>query len=49
MREAVARRPVIGVMGAGEPEPGTLAAARRLGQLVAEAGWVLLTGDARSE
>ena len=31
-------------MGTGEPEPGTLAAARRLGQLVAEAGWVLLTG-----
>src|SRR5687768_18016061 len=31
-------------MGAGEPEPLTLEAARRLGQLVAEAGWVVLTG-----
>ena len=31
-------------MGAGEPEPSTLEAARRLGQLVAEAGWVVLTG-----
>lgn len=39
-----ARRPIIGVMGAGEPTPATLEAARRLGQLVAEAGWILLTG-----
>jgi uncharacterized protein (TIGR00725 family) len=31
-------------MGAGEPEPLTLEAARRLGQLVAEAGWAVLTG-----
>ena len=38
------RRPVIGVMGAGEPQPATLEAARRLGRLVAEAGWALLTG-----
>jgi uncharacterized protein (TIGR00725 family) len=38
------RRPVIGVMGAGEPRPATLDAARRLGRLIAEAGWVLLTG-----
>jgi uncharacterized protein (TIGR00725 family) len=38
------RRPVIGVMGASEPEPLTLERAGRLGQLVAEAGWVLLTG-----
>ena len=31
-------------MGAGGPTPPTLEAARRLGQLVAEAGWVVLTG-----
>lgn len=31
-------------MGASEPSPNTLEAARRLGQLVAEAGWVVLTG-----
>lgn len=31
-------------MGAGEPEPATLEAARRLGQLAAEAGWIVLTG-----
>jgi uncharacterized protein (TIGR00725 family) len=31
-------------MGAGEPSPGSLAVARRMGRLVAEAGWVLLTG-----
>jgi uncharacterized protein (TIGR00725 family) len=44
MSDAPARRPIIGVMGASEPSPGTLAVARRLGRLVAEAGWVLLTG-----
>lgn len=38
------RRPIIGVMGAGEPGPATLEAARRFGRLVAEAGWALLTG-----
>jgi uncharacterized protein (TIGR00725 family) len=38
------RRPVIGVMGANDPSPGAAAMARRLGQLIAEAGWVLLTG-----
>jgi uncharacterized protein (TIGR00725 family) len=38
------RRPIIGVMGAGEPQPATLDAARRFGRLVAEAGWALLTG-----
>jgi uncharacterized protein (TIGR00725 family) len=38
------RRPVIGVMGASEPEPSTLEAAHRLGRLLAEAGWVVLTG-----
>ena len=31
-------------MGAGEPEPATLEAARGFGRLVAEAGWTLLTG-----
>lgn len=31
-------------MGAGEATSGTLEAARRLGELVAEAGWILLTG-----
>jgi uncharacterized protein (TIGR00725 family) len=31
-------------MGASEPRGGTLEAARRLGRLVAEAGWVVLTG-----
>jgi uncharacterized protein (TIGR00725 family) len=38
------RRPVIGVMGASEPEQRTLEAAHRLGRLLAEAGWVVLTG-----
>ena len=38
------RRPIIGIMGAGEPGPGSLAAARELGALVAEQGWILLTG-----
>jgi hypothetical protein len=31
-------------MGASEPQPSTLSAAHRLGRLVAEAGWVVLTG-----
>jgi uncharacterized protein (TIGR00725 family) len=38
------RRPVIGVMGAGEPSAGCLAAARELGKLLAERGWIVLTG-----
>jgi uncharacterized protein (TIGR00725 family) len=38
------RRPVIGVMGASESEPSRLEAAHRLGRLLAEAGWVVLTG-----
>jgi hypothetical protein len=38
------RRTVIGVMGAGEPSPSSLAAARELGRLLAECGWILLTG-----
>jgi len=38
------RRPVIGIMGAGEPGGRSLADARRLGRLVAERGWIVLTG-----
>lgn len=38
------RRVVIGIMGAGEPGARSLADARRLGRLVAERGWVVLTG-----
>jgi uncharacterized protein (TIGR00725 family) len=38
------RRPVIGIVGAGEPSAASLAAARELGRLVAERGWVVLTG-----
>jgi uncharacterized protein (TIGR00725 family) len=38
------RRPVIGVMGANDASPGAVAMARRLGHLVADAGWILLTG-----
>lgn len=39
-----ARRAVIGIMGAGEAGARSLADARRLGRLVAERGWVVLTG-----
>lgn len=38
------RRPVIGVMGANDASPGAVAMARRLGHLIADAGWILLTG-----
>lgn len=38
------RRPVVGVMGGDASVPSTLEAARRLGRLAAEAGWVVLTG-----
>jgi uncharacterized protein (TIGR00725 family) len=38
------RRPVIGVMGAGVPSPGCLVAAHELGKLLAERGWIVLTG-----
>ena len=38
------RRPVIGVMGAGEASTQTVAAARRLGTLLAQRGWIVLTG-----
>jgi uncharacterized protein (TIGR00725 family) len=40
----MARRPVIGVMGAGEASNPSLADARRLGKLLAEHGWIVLTG-----
>ena len=39
-----ARRVVIGIMGAGDPGAQSLADARRLGRLVAQRGWVVLTG-----
>jgi uncharacterized protein (TIGR00725 family) len=35
---------VIGIMGAGEAGAQSLADARRLGRLVAERGWIVLTG-----
>lgn len=38
------RRPVIGVVGAGNPSTGSLAAACELGRLLAERGWIVLTG-----
>ena len=38
------RRPIIGIMGASEPSAAALEAAWRLGQLVAQAGWIVLTG-----
>lgn len=45
MSSAAQRRPVIGVMGAGDgASPADVALAERLGEAVAGAGWVLLTG-----
>jgi uncharacterized protein (TIGR00725 family) len=38
------RRPVIGIMGAAAPTAGSYAAAEKLGRLVAERGWIVLTG-----
>ncbi|HEU4680172.1 MAG TPA: hypothetical protein VFS51_00420 [Gemmatimonadales bacterium] len=38
------RRPVIGVMGGGDPTAVSMATARRLGRLLAEQGWIVLTG-----
>ena len=38
------RRPVIGVMGAGEASSQSLAFARELGTLLAQRGWIVLTG-----
>lgn len=40
----MSRRSVIGVMGAGEPSTGCVAAAVELGALLAERGWIVLTG-----
>jgi uncharacterized protein (TIGR00725 family) len=38
------RRPVVGVIGASAPGAAALEAARDLGRLAAQAGWVVLTG-----
>jgi uncharacterized protein (TIGR00725 family) len=38
------RHRVVGVMGAGEASRESLAAARELGRMIAERGWILLTG-----
>jgi len=38
------RKPVIGVMGGSDASQTECAAARELGRLIAERGWVLLTG-----
>jgi uncharacterized protein (TIGR00725 family) len=38
------RRRIIGVMGAGQASPASVAAAHALGKLIAQHGWVLLTG-----
>jgi uncharacterized protein (TIGR00725 family) len=41
----MSRRPVIGVMGAGESASGPdIALAEQLGELIAKQGWVLLSG-----
>jgi uncharacterized protein (TIGR00725 family) len=42
------RHPVIGVMGPGSADAPTLENARRLGEGIARAGWVLLTGGRAS-
>jgi uncharacterized protein (TIGR00725 family) len=38
------RTPVIGIMGAGRASERSLALAHRLGRMVAERGWIVLTG-----
>lgn len=38
------RKPVIGVMGGSKATPDVAAMAERLGELIAERGWILLTG-----
>lgn len=38
------RKPIIGVIGAGEPTPAGYAVAREVGRLIAEAGAVLVCG-----
>jgi uncharacterized protein (TIGR00725 family) len=42
--ETPRRRPVIGVMGAAQASSRSLAAAHELGRLLAERGWIVLTG-----
>jgi uncharacterized protein (TIGR00725 family) len=44
LTDMVRRRPIVGVMGASAASPAALELARRLGRLVAEAGWIVLTG-----
>jgi len=44
LTDLVGRRPIVGVMGASAASPVALELARRLGHLVAEAGWIVLTG-----
>jgi uncharacterized protein (TIGR00725 family) len=41
---ARSRRPIIGVMGAGEPSTQSMTAAGELGALLAQCGWIVLTG-----
>ncbi len=38
------RRPIVGIVGAGEASERSLADARRLGWAVAQRGWIVLTG-----
>jgi uncharacterized protein (TIGR00725 family) len=38
------RRPIIGIMGAGEPSARSLDGAHELGRLLAQCGWIVLTG-----
>jgi len=38
------RRPVIGVMGGSKASPDVAALAERLGEFIAQRGWILLTG-----
>lgn len=42
------RKPVIGVMGGSKATPAVCEQARQLGRLIAEQGWVLLTGGRNS-
>jgi uncharacterized protein (TIGR00725 family) len=38
------RRPIVGIMGAGDAAAAGLSAAHELGKLVAQRGWIVLTG-----
>jgi uncharacterized protein (TIGR00725 family) len=42
--ETARRRPIIGIIGAAQASSGSLAAAHELGRLLAERGWIVLTG-----